>query len=118
MTSKPRLLLVDDEIMLVHALKQGLSMHGFSVASYIQPTEALKAFQDNPDSFDMIITDMTMPTMLGTDLADQIRQLRPNIPIILCTGHNELITDEKISKLDIQALLMKPFSFLWRMMFS
>jgi len=72
------------------------------------PLEAVKRFQDHPDRFDLIITDMTMPSMTGVELAKRVMDIRPDIPIILCTGHSELIDEQRAKSLGIREFLTKP----------
>jgi signal transduction histidine kinase/ActR/RegA family two-component response regulator len=107
---RERILLVDDEELLVNAVKQLLEYLGYKVAATTSSAEALLAFRRQPEDFDLVITDYTMPKMTGTDLADQIVQIRPDIPIILCTGFNERIDKEGARKSGICALMMKPAS--------
>ena len=82
---------------------------GYSVDAYLSPTDALKSFKLRPDAFDVVITDMTMPQMTGDLLAQELLQIRSDIPIILCTGYSERLTEEKIKELGIKGYLMKPF---------
>jgi DNA-binding NtrC family response regulator len=70
--------------------------------------EAREMFLANPDRFDLVITDMTMPNMTGDRLAQEILGIRPGIPIILCTGFSERITEEKAKAMGIQEFVMKP----------
>ncbi len=72
--------------------------------------EALEFMNQNPDAFDMLITDMTMPQMSGMDLSRKALALRPDLPIILCTGYSELANEEKAREAGIQTFLMKPFA--------
>ena len=65
-------------------------------------------FRANPDRFELVITDMTMPNMTGDKLAQEILSIRPGIPIILCTGFSEYITEERAKALGIQEFVMKP----------
>jgi diguanylate cyclase (GGDEF)-like protein len=71
-------------------------------------TKALEAFVSHPDRFDLVITDMTMPVMTGANLARKILEIRPEMPIILCTGHSEFINEKKARELGIREFLMKP----------
>ncbi|MBR9987530.1 MAG: response regulator [Desulfosarcina sp.] len=72
--------------------------------------QALERFTSRPDEFDLVITDMTMPAMTGDQLATQILNHRPDIPVIICTGFSKRISPEMASSLGIRALLMKPVS--------
>ena len=69
-----------------------------------------EAFWAHPGKFDLVITDMTMPKMTGDELAKEIMAIRPDIPIILCTGFSERITEERAKEMGIKAFVMKPFA--------
>ena len=103
-----RLLLVDDEAVIIAMEKQVLERLGYQVTSRPGSMEALEAFKANPDKFDLVITDMTMPKMSGDKLAHELMKIRPDIPILLCTGFSETMTDEKIKSLGLRGILMKP----------
>ena len=79
-----------------------------TVSDYKNPVEALEYFRRHSDKFDLIITDMTMPKMTGDKLAAQVHVIRPDMPIIMCTGFSEIISKEKAQLLGITALLTKP----------
>ena len=70
--------------------------------------KALEAFRAHPDRFDLVITDMAMPKMSGDRLAKEIMQIRPDIPIIICTGYSELITADKAAEMGMKGFVMKP----------
>jgi YesN/AraC family two-component response regulator len=72
--------------------------------------EAIQTFLDAPDAFDLVITDMTMPHMTGADLVQEITRARPDIPVILCTGFSENMTEEKAMQLGIKAFMKKPLA--------
>ncbi len=107
-TSNERALIVDDEEIIVDTAKAMLSSLGYRVTAMTSSRAALRTFQKDPDDFDFIITDMTMPNMNGVEFIQRIRQIRPGIPIILCTGFSELIDKDRASRLGIQKYLMKP----------
>jgi PAS domain S-box-containing protein len=107
-TGNERILLVDDDETITDINKRILEKLGYKVATLTSSVEALDTFQKAPDSFDLIITDMTMPKMTGADLAKHIIVIRPDIPIILSTGHSELINEEKAKKIGIKDYIMKP----------
>jgi len=104
-----RLLLVDDEQAIIAIGKRILGRLGYQVTSRPGSLEALEAFKANPDQFDLVITDMSMPNMSGDKLAAELIKIRPDIPILLCTGYSENMTAEKIKSLGIKGFLMKPF---------
>ncbi len=105
-----RILFVDDQNILVEAGKQMLEQLGYKVVALSNSQEALKIFRTHPSSFDLVITDMTMPKLTGADLSKELLQIRSDIPIILCTGFNEQINSEKAKKIGIREMLMKPLS--------
>ena len=104
------ILLVDDEPVLVELGKHMLSRLGYQVTCCERSLDALAVVQDHPDRFDLVITDITMPTMTGDVLAGRLMAIRPDMPVILCTGYSEQITSEKADQLGIAAFLMKPLA--------
>ena len=102
------ILFVDDEEPLVDIGKHMLERLGYRVVATTCPKEALIRFKEKPDSFDLVITDMTMPQMSGDALAEKLMEVRSDIPVILCTGHSDLINKEKAMAMDIKEFLMKP----------
>ncbi len=107
-TGKERLLIVDDEETITHMLHTVLAELGYQVRVTNRSEEALKLFREHPDDFDLLITDMTMPVLTGLDLIEHIFAIRPDMPVILCTGFSELINKEKAAALGIRSFLMKP----------
>ena len=103
-----RILFVDDELMLTQLGTARLEKLGYRVVARCDSLEALEVFKAKPADFDLVITDMTMPKMTGSELARKIRQLRPDIPIIMCTGFNSTIYSEDRPPSDVDAVLMKP----------
>ncbi len=103
-----RILLVDDEEQIVAMERQMLENLGYHVTARTDSQEALKVFAEHPQDFDLVITDMTMPYMTGDQLAQKMLDIEPNIPVILCTGFNEIITEEKALAMGIQKFVMKP----------
>ncbi|MBU0769520.1 MAG: response regulator, partial [Proteobacteria bacterium] len=81
---------------------------GYQVVSSTGSIEALKLFQERPDRFDLVITDMTMPYMTGDKLSGEILRIRPDIPIFLCTGFSEMINEDKAKSLGIREYILKP----------
>ena len=104
------ILFVDDEEMLTEMGKTMLERLGYKVTVETNSIEALKIIQDQPDRFDLVITDQTMPGMTGSDLARRILQIRPGLPIILCTGFSNLISEEKARIYGIKGFAMKPLA--------
>jgi len=109
-TGSERILFVDDEELLVETAHELLGSLGYEVKGLTDPMEALRLFSLEPRLFDLIIVDQTMPRMTGAILAERVRALRPDIPIILCTGYSESISEEKAESLGIAAFMMKPAS--------
>jgi len=105
-----RILLVDDEIRVLEALSQILGKKGYQVKGISDPLEALETFKQKPAQFDLIISDITMPHMTGIQLARQVKNLNPTVPIILCTGFGSIITGEEMKDLGIDDLITKPIS--------
>jgi len=105
-----RVLLVDDEAALVHLGEAILRRLGYEVVVCTSSTEALEVFRVAPQRFDLVITDQTMPHMTGERLAQALRRLRPDIPIILCTGFSHVMHAERAQELGIDAFLMKPLA--------
>ncbi|MGD8990471.1 MAG: PAS domain S-box protein [Desulfobacterales bacterium] len=104
------ILLVDDENSLIDLGKNMLIRLGYQVETRTRPIEALEAFREDPPKFDLVISDMTMPNMTGDILAAELRQIRPDIPIIICTGYSERINEKRSEELGLQGLIMKPFT--------
>jgi signal transduction histidine kinase len=102
------ILFVDDEALLVDIWEKTLAPMGYRVVTGTSSLEALELFRAHPDYFDLVITDYTIPHMNGLDLAKQMLRIRPDIPIILCTGRRETKIGEKIREAGIRTTLMKP----------
>ncbi len=105
-----RILFVDDEQAIAEIGQMILTQLGYKVTIRSNSLEALELFGRNPQMFDLIISDQTMPDMTGLDLAGRVHRLRPDIPVILCTGYSEQLTEKEPEELGISALLMKPVS--------
>lgn len=102
------ILFVDDEIALVNLAKETLERLGYNVTAKSNGFDALEAFLAQPHRFDLVITDQTMPHMTGAGLAEKVTSIRPDIPIILCTGYSELIREEDAEALGIRKFVYKP----------
>ncbi|MCK4840167.1 MAG: response regulator [Desulfobulbaceae bacterium] len=105
-----RIMLVDDEEIIVSMEKQQLESLGYQVTALTNGVDAVEEFRKAPQDTDMVVTDMTMPNITGAELSQQILEIRPDIPIILCTGYSELIDKDKAIAQGIQEYLMKPVS--------
>jgi len=107
-----RILFVDDEPSLAKLGEIILNRLGYSVVSVAGTIKALEIFEADPDGFDLLVTDYAMPDMSGVILAKRIKKIRPDIPVILCTGFNEHVTDEKIMAECISTVMIKPINRL------
>jgi PAS domain S-box-containing protein len=103
-----RILLVDDEPSVVESIKNMLERLGYTVTTATSASEAFEVFQKNSNDFDLLITDQMMPDMTGLDLTQRMREIRKNIPVILFTGYDEMITTEKLKDTGVREVLMKP----------
>ncbi len=106
-----KILFVDDEPTIAELGKQMLSRLGYDVRAMTDPMAALTLVRDNPDAFNLLITDMTMPKLTGEKLAREVRLLRPDIPIIICTGFSHKMSHDRAGKSGFNKLLMKPIGF-------
>jgi two-component system cell cycle sensor histidine kinase/response regulator CckA len=111
LTGTERILFVDDEERLVKIGKELLERLGYQVTTQTSPLAALDLFRNTPDAFDLVITDVTMPKMTGDELAKELLNIRPDIPVILCTGFSARMSEEKARDLGIKAFIMKPTLF-------
>ena len=107
---RERILFVDDEEMLAEMGKGLLEKAGYDVVSTTSSLEALDLVRHEPSRFDLIITDQTMPDLTGLMLAREVLTLRPDLPIILCTGYSHLVDGESARAAGIRAFVMKPLS--------
>ena len=105
---KERILFVDDEKAMVDAIQPMIERLGYQVTVRTSSIEGLEAFRANPDRFDLVITDFTMPNMTGMELAKELLKLRSDILIIICTGYSEHINEDKAKESGIRAFVMKP----------
>ena len=108
LTGTETILFVDDEQALVDMGKEILEHLGYRVVTRTGSIDALELFRTDPRRFDLVITDMTMPNMTGDNLAREIMRIRPRIPVVLCTGFSEMVTEENVRDMGIRRLLMKP----------
>lgn len=103
-----RILVVDDEAPLASLIQQLLALLGYRATALSNSLEALDLFRSDPHGFDLVITDYTMPHMTGMSLAKQMMDIRPDIPIVLCTGYTEMIDEATARESGIRAFFMKP----------
>jgi two-component system cell cycle sensor histidine kinase/response regulator CckA len=107
-TGTERILFIDDEPAIVNMGKQILESLGYEVVTRTSSIEALEYFKARPNNFDLVVTDMTMPKMTGDVLASELMKVKPNIPIILCTGFSARIDEKKAMMMGIRAFVSKP----------
>lgn len=107
-TGSEKILLVDDEVPIIKLEKQILERLGYRVEERTSSMDALDAFRANPDSYDLVISDLSMPFMTGVQLAEEIKKLKPRMPIVICTGFSEKLNEEIMEDTGIQDVLMKP----------
>jgi len=109
-TGYERVLFVDDEEALVEMGEEILAELGYHVTSRTGSKEALALLREDPSRFDLVITDQTMPDMTGVELAKEILALRPDMPIIMCTGFSHAVDADKARAAGIRAFVMKPLT--------
>jgi len=107
---KERVLFIDDEPSIANLGRKCLERFGYDVTIRQSSLEALELFRNDPKRFDLLVTDMTMPHMTGDELAKEILSIRPDIPIVLCTGYSKRISDIKAKEIGIRAFVMKPLT--------
>jgi PAS domain S-box-containing protein len=107
-TGRERVMLVDDESAVRGAEMAMIESLGYQVTAFASPMEALAAFAAGPDQFDLVVTDMTMPKMTGDRFAAKIMEIRPDLPVIVCTGFSELINKESSQTMGIRDFVTKP----------
>lgn len=103
-----KVLIADDETTWLDILKQGLSRMGFDVTACYNGQEALDVYKQNPDDFDLLLTDHAMPFMTGLDLAKEIHKMKTGLPIILYSGHINIVSPNEAAKLGIDSYIIKP----------
>ncbi|MCF8105609.1 MAG: response regulator [Desulfohalobiaceae bacterium] len=109
-TGNEHILLIDDEPGIVSMQKQSLERLGYTVTGKTGSLEALEDFRSSPQKFDLVFTDMTMPKLTGEKLSAAVKDIRPDVPVILCTGYSEKLTRLRENP-KIEAVLMKPLDF-------
>lgn len=107
-TGNESILFVDDEELITTMGKTMLERLGYRVTASTSSCEALETFRNEPDQFDLVITDQTMPKITGVELAQRMMQIRPDIPIILCTGYSAITSETEAKLLGIKAFAYKP----------
>lgn len=108
-TNKKTILMVDDEEMLVMIAKEILEDFGYNVFVETNGLVAEENFNKNPELYDLVVCDLSMPEISGIDLITKFKAIRPNLPVILCTGYEEGDLQEEMKKCKIDLLIQKPF---------
>lgn len=103
-----RIIFIDDEEVLVTLACEFLKTYGYKVTSFTNAVQAMQDFTKHPDQYDLVISDMSMPYMSGLQLTQEIKKLRPRIPIILCSGHSEITTKQKALTMGVNRYIQKP----------
>ncbi|OGR06070.1 MAG: hypothetical protein A2511_16510 [Deltaproteobacteria bacterium RIFOXYD12_FULL_50_9] len=103
-----KILVIDDEPTITHLIEKILNKLGYQVTTSNKSIEALKTFKTNQQAFDLIITDQAMPGLTGGDLAKEVLRIRPDMPIILCTGYSETLNEESAKRIGILEYILKP----------
>jgi len=103
-----KIMLVDDEDSLLDVYRLMFERHGYSVAAFNSAVSALQAFIEEPEGFDIVVTDMTMPIMTGEELSRKILDIRKEIPVIICTGYSESFTEDTAKEMGISIYIQKP----------
>jgi len=110
LTGTGRILFVDDEPSLTLMGKKILDRLGYQVQTANSPVEALEICRSKPKEFDLVITDLTMPDLTGVNLAKALLEIRPDLPIVLCTGFSDQVNEKTLQSIGIRGLLLKPLT--------
>jgi PAS domain S-box-containing protein len=102
------ILVVDDELPAIKIMQEILEHLGYQITARTSSIEALEAFRHQPDRFDLVLTDLTMPNMSGVRLAKELLKIQPDTPVVLCIGYSEQIDKEAASEIGIKGFVMKP----------
>lgn len=103
-----RILVIDDEEIILSSIRRTLENSGYHVIALKDAMEALEVFAKNPDGFDLVITDLTMPGMTGIELSKKLLSLRSDLPVILSTGYSDAIDEREMKSLGIREMIVKP----------
>jgi len=107
-TGTENILLIDDNRTVLSMTNKLLSHLGYKVESHLKSLSGLEAFQKEPEKFDLIITDMTMPHMTGLEFFNSIKAINPEIPVILCSGFSEFVDEKSAKEKGFSAFIQKP----------
>jgi CheY-like chemotaxis protein len=106
-----RLLMVDDEEVIVSSVRRVLENYGYIVVGAADGKQALRLFQENPSAFDVVISDVAMPGMSGVELAKELLSIRPEVPVILCSGYQDVPDASQLLQTGVRAVMKKPLNF-------
>jgi len=107
--AKKRIFLIDDEAPVVNALQKFLEKQGYDITIESSSIEALRILETDSDSYDLIITDLTMPEMNGVELARKVHDLNPDLPVMVMTGYGANLPQEELTIGIISKVIAKPF---------
>ncbi|MFO7761306.1 MAG: ATP-binding protein [Desulfobia sp.] len=110
-TGNERILLVDDKIEIVTMAQKLLTYLGYSATTFTDSEQALEAFREKPKDFDLLITDHIMPRLNGYELSRMVLEIRPDLPVIICTGYQEKVSEQEMKQIGIRNILYKPLAF-------
>ncbi len=105
-----RILFIDDEAGIVAIAERIFSSLGYHVTSFTSSLEAFERFRSSPDDFDLVVTDQTIPQMTGIEITGRILEIRPDMPVIICTGYSRELDEETVREHGARSLIMKPFT--------
>ena len=105
-----RVMLVDDEEAIVKMTKKFLEWLGYVIHPFTSSVQALSAFEQNPDDYDLVLTDQTMPRLTGAELAVKVMLAKPDIPVIICTGYSSIIDKEATEEIGCKGFVLKPYN--------
>lgn len=110
MADKSHVLYVDDDEDIVYIQEKILERYGYDVSVFLHPMDALEHFKSYPERFDIAIVDLVMPSMNGDQLASELKKLKPNLPVVLCTGFGSEIAEQQVKDLGLNGFLIKPIA--------
>jgi signal transduction histidine kinase/CheY-like chemotaxis protein len=105
-----RIMFVDDAENIVQLADEVLTLHGYKATLFTNSVQAMQDFEKHPDQYDLVITDMSMPNMTGLELSERIKEIRPDLPIILCSGYSEMIVKDNALNMGVNEYIQKPLN--------
>ncbi|MFH0783190.1 MAG: ATP-binding protein, partial [Pseudomonadota bacterium] len=108
MGGNERIMVIDDEVAVSEVLRRFLEQVGYQVVTFNDSIAAVKQFRENPNCCDLVLTDMLMPNMTGAELAREVLALRPDMPVIMATGHSDTLDGDRARRIGIRDLILKP----------